>query len=57
LSLPWSEQQYVLQWYDEQGIEYEVRDFKWIGWRGIFTHDPEGNSVELVAAVPHQKLP
>ncbi len=56
LSLPWQEQQQVMEWYDQLGIDYVVRDFDWIGWRGIFTRDPEGNHVELVAGVPgHNK--
>jgi len=49
LSLPFSEQQGVMDWYDSLGIEYRVQVFDWIGWRGIFTMDPEGNTVELVA--------
>ena len=49
LSLPFEEQQAVMDWYDANGIEYHVEEFGWIGWRGIFTKDPEGNTVELVA--------
>jgi catechol 2,3-dioxygenase-like lactoylglutathione lyase family enzyme len=49
LSLPFGEQQAVMDWYDKLGIEYRVQIFDWIGWRGIFTKDPEGNTVELVA--------
>ena len=49
LSLPFSEQQSVMDWYDELGLEYRVQVFDWIGWRGIFTKDPEGNTVEMVA--------
>ena len=49
LSLPFSEQQAVMDWYERLGVEYRVQVFDWIGWRGIFTKDPEGNTVELVA--------
>lgn len=43
------EQQAAMDWYDRLGIVYQVQDFDWIGWRGVFTSDPEGNTVELVA--------
>ncbi|WP_170785263.1 VOC family protein [Ruegeria lacuscaerulensis] len=49
LSLPFQEQEAVLRWYDQLGQPYRVEQFSWIGWRGIFTEDPEGNTVELVA--------
>jgi hypothetical protein len=49
LSLPFEEQDAVLRWYDEIGQPYRIEEFGWIGWRGIFTEDPEGNTVELVA--------
>lgn len=49
LSLPFSEQDAVIRWYEEIGQPYRVEVFDWIGWRGIFTQDPEGNTVELVA--------
>lgn len=49
LSLPFEEQQAVMDWYDRLGLDYNVQVFDWIGWRGIFTKDPEGNTVELVA--------
>ena len=52
LGLTWHEQQKAISWYEQQGIMYEIRHFEWIGWRGVFTPDPEGNIVELVAAVP-----
>ena len=37
---------------DGQGISYSVQDFEWIGWRGVFIKDPDGNTVEFVAGVP-----
>lgn len=49
LSLPFSEQDAVMRWYDSLNQPYTVEDFGWVGWRGIFTQDPEGNTVELVA--------
>ena len=53
LTVPWDEQAAILAWYDGIGQPHRVIDFEWVGWRGVFTQDPEGNTVELVAAVPH----
>lgn len=52
LSLGWEEQEAVMAWYDSIGQPYNVQHFDWTGWRGVFTEDPEGNTVELVAANP-----
>jgi len=52
LSLPWHEQDAVMAWYDHLGRDYRVQYFDWVGWRGIFTFDPDGNTVELVAKDP-----
>ncbi|MDE0346503.1 MAG: VOC family protein [Boseongicola sp.] len=49
LSLPYGEQEAVMSWYEAQGLPYRVETFGWVGWRGVFTEDPEGNTVELVA--------
>ena len=49
LSLPFAEQQAVMDRYDHLGQPYRVGRSGWIGWRGIFAEDPEGNTVELVA--------
>lgn len=49
LSLTFEEQDAAMQWYDENGLEYRIEIFEWVGWRGVFTQDPEGNTVELVA--------
>ncbi|MHC0052165.1 VOC family protein [Actibacterium sp. D379-3] len=49
LSLPYAEQAAVIDWYEKLGQPYRIERFGWIGWRGIFTQDPEGNTVELVA--------
>lgn len=51
LSLGAEEQAAVMAWYDRIGQAFRVEDFPWIGWRGIFTQDPDGNTVELVAFV------
>ena len=52
LSLPWDEQDAVIAWYEALGQEYHVETFAWVGWRGVFTKDPDGNTVELVAKQP-----
>ncbi|NKB53066.1 MAG: VOC family protein [Rhizobiaceae bacterium] len=52
LSLLFEEQQNVMEYYASKGIDFHVEEFAWIGWRGIFTKDPEGNTVELVAYDP-----
>ena len=49
LSLPFEEQEAAMAWYDSLGLDYRIEVFGWIGWRGVFTTDPEGNTVELVA--------
>ena len=57
LSLPYAEQEAAMAWYDAQGLAYRVEEFEWIGWRGVFTEDPEGNTVELVAYDPSSAVP
>lgn len=52
LSLSWNQQERAIQWYRQHQLDFEIRNFDWIGWRGVFTLDPEGNQVELVAARP-----
>ena len=49
LSLPYGEQEAVISWYEAQGLPCRIKTFGWVGWRGVFTEDPEGNTVELVA--------
>ena len=39
------------RWFDRHGVAWRAEDFGWIGWRGVFVTDPEGNTVELVAAI------
>ncbi len=48
-SLPFHEQEAAMRWYRAQGLSFRVETFGWVGWRGVFTEDPEGNTVELVA--------
>lgn len=52
LSVDASAQPRILDWLTAEGIPHRVQTFGWIGWRGIFLTDPEGNTVELVAADP-----
>lgn len=49
LAVDRSEQDAAVRWYERLGMEYCIQEFLWIGWRGVFTTDPEGNTVELVA--------
>ncbi|MEM7522538.1 MAG: VOC family protein [Pseudomonadota bacterium] len=51
LTVDRSEQQAAMDWYDSLGIAYTLEEFDWVGWRGVFVKDPEGNTVELVAKV------
>ena len=50
LSLPFAEQEAALAWFAAHNIPTRVERFGWIGWRGVFVTDPEGNTVKLVAA-------
>ena len=56
LSLPWDEQDAAARWLRERGHGASVQHFDWTGWRGVFTRDPDGNTVELVAADPEWHL-
>ncbi|MEL7414493.1 MAG: VOC family protein [Pseudomonadota bacterium] len=44
------EQDAAIRWYENLHQPYRIEEFPWIGWRGVFTTDPDGNTVELVAA-------
>lgn len=50
LSLTWDEQEGAATWLRQEGCEARFVNFQWTGWRGLFTCDPDGNTVELVAA-------
>ncbi|SDW19999.1 VOC family protein [Roseicitreum antarcticum] len=52
LSLPWDEQDAAAGWLVQEGYDARFQEFAWAGWRGLFTRDPDGNTVELVAASP-----
>ncbi|WP_176084187.1 VOC family protein [Martelella sp. HB161492] len=56
LSLPHEEQTNAATWLEKHGYEARFQDFDWAGWRGLFTRDPDGNTVELVAAVPGRHI-
>lgn len=43
------QQDAVIAWYEAKNQPYKIEGFGWIGWRGVFTNDPEGNTVEIVA--------
>lgn len=38
------------KWFAKNNIETRVEEFSWVGWRGLFVSDPDGNTVELVAS-------
>lgn len=52
LSLDYAEQDAAIAWLASQGVAYRIEIFDWIGWRGVFFEDPEGNMIEFVAADP-----
>lgn len=49
LSLSRVEQDKAMDWLRTQDEPFEVQHFAWVGWRGVFLRDPEGNTIELVA--------
>lgn len=49
LTISRDEQDAAIDWYEAKNIACRVQTFPWIGWRGVFVNDPEGNTVELVA--------
>jgi catechol 2,3-dioxygenase-like lactoylglutathione lyase family enzyme len=49
LSLPRAEQAAAEAWFERHGVPCRISEFPWIGWRGLFVNDPDGNTVELVA--------
>ncbi|MEQ8307304.1 MAG: VOC family protein [Hoeflea sp.] len=50
LSLSQADQAAACRFFDTQRIPYRIEEFAWIGWRGVFLSDPDGNTVELVSA-------
>lgn len=51
LGIAAADQQVAETWLVSRGCPAHYEDFPWIGWRGLFTTDPDGNTVELVAYV------
>ena len=54
LTLPYEEQEAAMAFYQTIGQDYWIEHFAWVGWRGVFTKDPDGNVVELVAYDPSE---
>ena len=52
LTLSPAEQDAAIAWFGVTGRACRIEQHRWISWRGVFVPDPEGNSVELVAADP-----
>ncbi|MEM8789622.1 MAG: VOC family protein [Pseudomonadota bacterium] len=52
LNIDFAAQDAAVDWYRSQGLDPQVQRFDWIGWRGVFVTDPDGNTVELVAKNP-----
>jgi catechol 2,3-dioxygenase-like lactoylglutathione lyase family enzyme len=50
LSLSQADQAAACRYFDREHIPYRIEEFGWIGWRGVFLSDPDGNTVELVSA-------
>lgn len=57
LGVDFEAQDAAVDWYRQQGLDPRVETFDWIGWRGVFVTDPEGNTVELVARDPDWSAP
>ncbi|MEM6409487.1 MAG: VOC family protein, partial [Pseudomonadota bacterium] len=51
LTVDYEAQDALKAFLDAQGVAHRTEVFEWIGWRGVFITDPEGNTVEFVAAV------
>lgn len=51
LGIAAADQAAAQQWLLSRGFVADFQHFTWIGWRGLFTKDPDGNTVELVAYV------
>lgn len=52
LTIEWTERSALREWLGTHKISYRVQPFDWIGWEGTFIEDPEGNTIEFVAANP-----
>lgn len=52
LTVDFAAQEAAIAWLTANELPCQVQQFGWVGWRGVFTSDPEGNTVELVAYDP-----
>jgi catechol 2,3-dioxygenase-like lactoylglutathione lyase family enzyme len=52
LSVDFAAQEAAIAWLQNHDLPVQVQVFDWVHWRGVFTQDPEGNTVELVAFDP-----
>lgn len=52
LAMAAEDQPAAAAWLRDEGYPADYQHFDWIGWRGLFTRDPDGNTVELVARFP-----
>ncbi len=52
LNVDFDAQDAAVAWFQARGLAPGVQVFAWVGWRGVFVTDPEGNTVELVAHHP-----
>ena len=51
LSVDYEAQDALCNFLDGKGISHRTEVFDWVGWRGVFIEDPEGNTVEFVAKI------
>ena len=52
LTVDRADQDEITDYFDRIGQAYRIEEFAWVNWRGVFTADPEGNTVEFVAYDP-----
>jgi catechol 2,3-dioxygenase-like lactoylglutathione lyase family enzyme len=51
LGIAAAQQDAAADWFRSQGLQPFFEDHDWIGWRGLYVLDPDGNTVELVAKI------
>ncbi|MEM1152248.1 MAG: VOC family protein [Pseudomonadota bacterium] len=52
LTVDYHRQDTLCAFLEANDIPYTVQNFEWVGWRGVFIKDPDGNTVEFVAGLP-----
>jgi catechol 2,3-dioxygenase len=52
LEIPLAEYEGAVDALTRAGLNPDTNAHRWIGWRSIYISDPDGNTVELVAADP-----